>query len=56
MQLALVEDATVLFTVLPDFDALPLEIIVSKEAYADPGVVKQAAEAIVLLIKDALLN
>jgi hypothetical protein len=49
--------ATVLFTVLPDFDALPLEISASEEAHSDPGVVKkQTAEAPVLSVKDPLSN
>ena len=55
LQLAFVEVATVLFTVLPDFDALPLEISASEEAQADPGVIKeQSAEAPVLRIKNSL--
>ena len=55
LQLALVEVATVLFTVLLDFDALPLEISASEEAHADPGVVEeQATVAPVLSVKDPL--
>ena len=57
LQLALVEVATVLFTVLPDFDALPLEIPASEEAHADPGVVKeQPTIAPVLSIENSLSN
>jgi hypothetical protein len=57
LQLALVEVATVLFTVLPDFDALPFEFIASEEAHADPGFVKdQAAEAPALSVKNPLSN
>ena len=55
LQLALVEVATVLFTVLPDFDALPLEIPACEEAHADPGVVKeQPTIAPVLSVKNPL--
>ena len=55
LQLALVEVATVLFAVLPDFDALPLKIPASEEAHADPGVVKeQATIAPVLSVKNPL--
>ena len=57
LQLALVEVATVLFTVLPDFDALPLEIPACEEAHADPGVVKeQPTIAPVLSIENSLSN
>ena len=55
LQLALVEVATVLFAVLPDFDALPLEIPACEEAHADPGVVKeQTTIAPVLSIENSL--
>ena len=57
LQLALVEAATVLFTVLPDFNALPLEISASEEAHADPGVIKeQATIAPVLSVENSLSN
>ena len=57
MQLALIEEASVLFTVVPDFNALPLEISASEITHPDLGVVEeQATEAPVLLVKYALSN
>ena len=49
--------ATVLFTVFPDLNALPLEVSAGEEAHADSGVVEeQATEAPVLRVKNSLSN